>query len=71
MLVVCLVLMLPMDQEKARFEQRLDSERGAGLAEYALLLFVVAVAAAGFVSAFGDNIINAFQGASDELPATP
>ncbi len=48
---------------------RLSDERGAGLAEYALLLFVVAVAAAATVTAFGTDIINAFQEATDTLPA--
>ncbi len=57
--------------QKARLEQRFESERGAGLAEYALLLFVVAVAAAGIITTFGTNIVNAFTGATNELPATP
>ena len=50
---------------------RMKQERGAGLAEYALLLFVVAVAAAAIVGTFGQNIVNAFTGASQELPAAP
>ena len=50
---------------------KLSDERGAGLAEYALLLFVIAVAAAGIITTFGDNIVNAFTGASNELPAAP
>lgn len=57
--------------QKARLEQRFGQERGAGLAEYALLLFVVAVAAAGIITTFGTNIINAFTGATAELPASP
>ena len=43
---------------------------GAGLAEYALLLFVVAVAAATMIGDFGDDIIAAFQGAIDALPSS-
>ena len=50
---------------------KMNEERGAGLAEYALLLFVIAVAAAGAITAFGGNIINAFTGASSELPSAP
>lgn len=48
---------------------RLADEKGAGMAEYALLLFVVAVAATTVVTAFGADIIAAFQGATDSLPA--
>lgn len=51
-------------------KNRLEDERGAGLAEYALLLFVVAVAAATVISAFGADIIAAFQGATNSLPST-
>jgi Flp pilus assembly pilin Flp len=50
---------------------KLSEERGAGLAEYALLLFVIAVAAAGIITTFGGNIINAFTDASNQLPAAP
>ncbi len=52
-------------------EVKLREERGAGLAEYALLLFVIAVAAAVSVGAFGGNVIQAFTDASEELPAAP
>jgi Flp pilus assembly pilin Flp len=48
---------------------RLGGERGAGLAEYALLLFVVAVAAATVLTAFGDDIIDAFNAAITALPS--
>ncbi|MEM9655448.1 MAG: Flp family type IVb pilin [Actinomycetota bacterium] len=51
---------------KAKF----SGEEGAGLAEYALLLFVIAVAAAGIITTFGGNVINAFTDASNELPAS-
>lgn len=51
-------------------KMKLTEERGAGLAEYALLLFVVAVAAATVITAFGADIIAAFQGATDSLPST-
>ncbi|MGB5755889.1 MAG: hypothetical protein WBM50_03165 [Acidimicrobiales bacterium] len=47
---------------------KLSGEQGAGLAEYALLLFVVAVAAATVITAFGDDIAAAFQTATDTLP---
>lgn len=52
-------------------KNRLEDEQGAGLAEYALLLFVVAVAAATVITAFGTDIIAAFQGATDSLPSAP
>ena len=48
---------------------KMTEERGAGLAEYALLLFVIAVAAAGIITTFGGYVINAFTDASNELPA--
>lgn len=48
---------------------KLSDEQGAGLAEYALLLFVVAVAATATVTAFGVDVISAFQAAVDTLPA--
>ncbi len=51
---------------KAKFIE----ERGAGLAEYALLLFVIAVAIAGVVGTFGGTIGDLFQNASDNIPAT-
>ncbi len=50
---------------------KLGQERGAGLAEYALLLFVVAVAAAGIIGIFGADIIAAFEEATDALPSDP
>ena len=50
---------------------KLSGEQGAGLAEYALLLFVIAVAAAGIITTFGGNIVDAFTDASNELPAAP
>ena len=45
-----------------------SDEEGAGLAEYALLLFVIAVAATATVTAFGADIVSAFQTAIDTLP---
>ncbi len=50
-------------------KNRFEDEEGAGLAEYALLLFVVAVAAATVISAFGEDIIAAFTGATNSLPS--
>lgn len=50
---------------------KLNGEEGAGLAEYALLLFVIAVAAAGVITAFGGNVVQAFTDAGNELPAGP
>lgn len=48
---------------------KLHEERGAGLAEYALLLFVVAVTAATVITAFGADIMAAFTEATDTLPS--
>jgi Flp pilus assembly pilin Flp len=45
-----------------------EDERGAGLAEYALLLFVVAVTAATVITAFGADIMAAFTDAGNVLP---
>lgn len=50
------------------WKARLSEEQGAGLAEYALLLFVIAVAAAGTITFFGADITAAFQTATDTLP---
>lgn len=51
-------------------KNKLSEERGAGLAEYALLLFVVAVAAAGVITTFGADIMAAFTDATTSLPST-
>jgi Flp pilus assembly pilin Flp len=48
---------------------RSSQDRGAGLAEYALLLFVVAVAAATIITTFGQDIVAAFQDAITALPS--
>ncbi|MDH3679713.1 MAG: Flp family type IVb pilin [Acidimicrobiia bacterium] len=53
----------------AWLKDRFSQEQGAGLAEYALLLFVVAVAAATIITAFGADIIAAFSDATDSLPS--
>lgn len=50
---------------------QLGSDRGAGLAEYALLLFLVAAAAATIVGTLGGNITQAFTDVVNELPPTP
>jgi len=50
-------------------KNKLSEERGAGLAEYALLLFVVAVAAAGVITTFGLDIMDAFTDATTSLPS--
>jgi Flp pilus assembly pilin Flp len=62
------IMMIKMHLWTRWIGRRLLQERGAGLAEYALLLFVVAVAAATVVTAFGADIIDAFSGATDALP---
>lgn len=52
-----------------QLKTKLIEDRGAGLAEYALLLFVVAVAAATVITAFGADIIAAFTDATSSLPS--
>ena len=42
-------------------------ERGAAMAEYGLLLALVALAAIVVLAAFGDRISDVFQGADDSL----
>ena len=42
-------------------------ERGAAMAEYGLLLALVALAAIVVLAAFGDRISSVFQGADDQL----
>ncbi len=49
-------------------QNRFNEERGAGLAEYALLLFAVAVLSAGVLTAFGDDIRGIFNDAGTTLP---
>ena len=50
-------------------KDKFGQERGAGLAEYALLLFVVAVAATTVIAAFGQDIVAAFSDATESLPS--
>jgi Flp pilus assembly pilin Flp len=57
-------ILLTAEWLRAKF----DSERGAGLAEYALLLFVIAMAAAIGVATFGDTVIGMFDDASTNIP---
>lgn len=49
-------------------QNRFNEERGAGLAEYALLLFAVAVLSAGVLTTFGDDIRAIFTDAGTTLP---
>ena len=48
---------------------KLSDERGASLAEYALLLFVMAVAVAGVAVTLGADIVEAFNQAVTAIPA--
>lgn len=45
----------------------LKSESGQGAAEYGLLLAAIAIALIAIVMAFGDNLVNIFTNANDEL----
>ncbi|MGI9613343.1 MAG: hypothetical protein ACR2QO_10570 [Acidimicrobiales bacterium] len=45
-----------------------SGDLGAGLAEYALLLFVVAMAGAAILAGFGGMVIDIFSDATTELP---
>ena len=52
--------------ENARFILR--SEKGQGLAEYALILVLISIAAIAVMPDLGTAIANAFQAIIDELP---
>ena len=49
-------------------KERLTGEGGAGLAEYALLLFAIAVFAAVTVATFGETIRDTFSDADAGIP---
>ena len=49
-------------------QNRFSEERGAGMAEYALLLFAVAVLSIGVITTFGTDIQNIFTDAGTQLP---
>ncbi len=49
-------------------QNRFNEERGAGLAEYALLLFAVAVLSAGVLGIFGDDLRQIFTDAGTSIP---
>ena len=42
-------------------------QRGQGMTEYIIIVALIAIAAIGVVTLFGDNIRNLFAGASDSL----
>lgn len=42
-------------------------QRGQGMTEYIIIVALIAIAAIGVVTLFGDNIRNLFAGASDAL----
>lgn len=46
---------------------RLDADRGAALAEYGLLLGLVALVAIAAIAAFGDELVEVFQDAETRL----
>lgn len=58
-----------------RLRQRLiagqDDERGAAMAEYGLLLALIAMAAILVLSAFGDTLVDTFGFASDAMGNLP
>lgn len=49
-------------------QNRFNEERGAGMAEYALLLFAVAVLSIGVITTFGNDIQAIFVDAGTQLP---
>lgn len=52
-------------------KQRLSDDRGAALAEYGLLLALVALAAIGILLAFGTSLVGVFTEAEEELRTRP
>lgn len=52
---------------KKQFLQRIKDKRGQGLTEYIIIAALIAIAAIGVVTLFGDNIRALFAGASDAL----
>lgn len=50
-------------------QNRFNGERGAGLAEYALILFAVAVLSAAVLGTFADDIRDIFVDAQTRIPA--
>jgi Flp pilus assembly pilin Flp len=50
-------------------QNRFNEERGAGMAEYALLLFAIAVLSAGILGTFGDDLRQIFTDAGASIPA--
>lgn len=48
-------------------KQLLRDKRGQGLTEYIIIVALIAIAAIGVVTLFGDNIRALFAGASDAL----
>ena len=44
------------------------NEKGQGLVEYALILVLIAVAVAGFVGIFGQQLNNTFVEITNQLP---
>ncbi|MCP3989011.1 MAG: Flp family type IVb pilin [Actinomycetia bacterium] len=52
---------------RGRLADSLSSERGAGLAEYALLLFLLAIVVAVVIPDLANAIVNAFNDATAAL----
>jgi len=59
--------MLHISMLAAQFVERLKKEEGAGLAEYALLLFLIAVVCVGALTALGTTISGVFTSITGSL----
>lgn len=59
--------MLHISMLAAQFVERFKKEEGAGLAEYALLLFLIAVVCVGALTALGTTISGVFTSITGSL----
>ena len=56
---------------RAMLRSRFSSERGAGLAEYALILFLISIVAAAALGPLGTAISGVFNSATTDIGGTP
>ena len=51
----------------AKYRQSIENESGQGMTEYIIIVALIAIAAIGVVTLFGDNIRKLFGAATDSL----
>lgn len=56
---------------RAMLRSRFASERGAGLAEYALILFLISIIAAAALGPLGTQIAQVFTDTTTDITGTP